>query len=63
MPTTATSEPARLRSKKQTAEYLNVSERGVERLVKDGDLKAVHLRGRVLFTQAAIDECIRRNEG
>lgn len=58
----ATSEPARLRNKKQAAEHLNLSERGVERLVADGDLKAVRLRGRVLFTQAALDECVRRNE-
>ena len=62
MSATATSEPARLRNKKQAAEFLNLSERGVERLVADGDLKAVRLRGRFLFTQSSLEECVRRNE-
>lgn len=61
----STADPAgqSLKTKAETAKHLHISERGVERLVADGVLKAVRLRGRVLFSPAAIDECIRRNEG
>ena len=58
MHATATPQPPRpaLRNKQQSAEYLGgISIRTLERLVKDGQLHPVKLRGRVMFSQTALD--------
>lgn len=58
MQATASPQPARqaLRSKPEAAEYLGgISIRTLERLVKDGQLRPVKLRGRVMFSQTALD--------
>lgn len=58
MQATAPQQPARkaLRSKPEAAEYLGgISVRTLERLVRDGQLHPVKLRGRVMFTQQSLD--------
>lgn len=56
MPQTTLPERPAFKSKKQAAQYLGgVSERTVERMVKDGQLHPVKIRGRVMLKVAELD--------
>jgi excisionase family DNA binding protein len=46
-------------SVRECAEILGVSERTVERMIRDGDLRAVKLRRRTLVHFSAIDELVQ----
>ena len=56
----ATPERPILKTKRQAAEYLGgISPRTLERMVKDGQVRSVRLRGRVMFKTTDLDAAAR----
>src|ERR1700761_4608954 len=52
-------QPARLVSIADAAEQLNISIMSVRRMIADEQLKAVHLRSRVMVLRESIEELLR----
>lgn len=52
----------RLKDRREAAEYLNISERGLDSLTKDGKIKYSKIGGVVRFKQSELDAFINKNE-
>ena len=51
----------KLKTKKEAAEILAVSERTIDRLVSEGRLRAVKVRGAVRFTDTELERFVTKN--